>query len=79
MAQSLAVGGLGLLLFINPKRNSESPRMAGREEGGSWELVLLLPLSVLGLLVAGEGLCVPRMARRTFITLSFFLKQYLLL
>lgn len=29
--------------------------MAGREEGGSWALVLLLPLSVLGPLMAGEG------------------------
>lgn len=48
-----AVCGLGLLLFINPKRNSESPRVAGIEEGGRWELVL--PSPVLGLLVAGEG------------------------
>lgn len=41
-------------------------------EGGSWELVLLLPPSVLGLLVAGEGLCIPGMAGRTFIKISFF-------
>lgn len=40
-------------------------------EGGSWGLVLLLLLSVLGLLVAGEGLCVPGMAGRTFIKISF--------
>lgn len=46
--------------------------MAGKEEGGSWELVLLLPLSVLGLLVAGEGLCVLRRAGRTFVTRFFF-------
>lgn len=61
VAQSLLSVARACRLFINSKRNSESARTVGIEDSGSQGLVLLRsrPLSVFGLLVAGEGLCVP--------------------
>lgn len=55
VALSLLSGVLGLLCLS--ARNSESLLVAGGEEGGSWELVWLLPLPVPGVFMAREGLC----------------------